>query len=203
LIFVLFGPGGVGKGTLAKRLSDQDTRLWLSKSWTTRLPRPNESDDAYVFVDEDTFNARVAQGGFLEWAEFLGHLYGTPVPDASSTDMQGMHRLDIAHTGQQADISQDGRDILLEIDIQGAKQIAKLYHQAVLIMVVAPDSDVQAQRLASRGDSPESITKRLNLGVKEVEEGSKLADHVVVNDYIDRACEEIMTIINAHRVAIQ
>lgn len=177
--------------------------MWLSKSWTTRLPRPNESDDAYVFVDEDTFNARVAQGGFLEWAEFLGHLYGTPVPDASSTDMQGMYRLDIAHTGQQADISQDGRDILLEIDIQGAKQIAKLYHQAVLIMVVAPDSDVQAQRLASRGDSPESITKRLNLGVKEVEEGSKLADHVVVNDYIDRACEEIMTIINAHRVAIQ
>ncbi|HVA75971.1 MAG TPA: hypothetical protein VNF71_15555 [Acidimicrobiales bacterium] len=171
------GPGGVGKGTVVARVLQVVPDLWLSRSWTTRPRRTGEPGDAYVFVDRATFEERLAGGGFLEWNEFPanGALYGTPV------------------------IEPDDRDVLLEIELNGARQVKTRYPDAVLILVVAPSQEVQEQRLRGRGDDEDSVARRIALGQAEQREGERLADHVVVNDDLDRAAAEVAGIIDAHR----
>lgn len=175
-IVVLFGPGGAGKGTVASRLVAADQRLWLSRSWTTRSRRPDEPEDAYVFVGRPEFEAAIARGRFFEWAEFLGNLYGTPQPDPDP-----------------------GRDVLLEIDIQGARHVARLRPDALMVLLLPPSPAVQEARLRARGDSEEHIAQRLAEGVEEERAGRALAHHVVVNDTIDQATAEIASILESHR----
>jgi guanylate kinase len=178
LIFILSGPGGVGKGTLVSRLLPTVDGLELSRSWTTRPRRPGEDAGAYVFVDRDAFLERVAANGFLEWTEFPanGHLYGTPRPD-----------------------DHPDRDLLLEIEVDGARQVKDLNPDAVLIFVVAPSADDQAARLRNRGDDEADVQRRLELGRRETLVGLRLADHIVVNDDVDRATGEVADIIISRR----
>ena len=176
------GPGGVGKGTVVDKVMDLVPDLWLSRSWTTRARRPGEAKDAYVFVDRPSFEERLAAGGFLEWNEFAGNgaLYGTPSIDAGEVDAQG-------------------RDVVLEIDVHGARQVKERHPDAVLIFVVAPSLEEQEQRLRGRGDDEASVAKRIQVGEAEQRQGERMADHVVVNDDADRAANEVAGIIAAHR----
>ena len=176
---MLIGPGGAGKGTLAAALVANDPSLWLSRSWTTRAPRPGERErDAYVFVDRPTFEAAVASGRFFEWAEFLDYLMGTPVPDPPP-----------------------GSDVLLEIDVQGAEQVLAQRPDATVILLLPPTPEVQAARLAARGDDDEHILRRVDLGRTEVERGGEIAAHTVVNDDLQRALAELAAIVHRTRSA--
>jgi guanylate kinase len=148
----------------------------LSRSWTTRIRRPGEDEDAYVFVESDAFVAHQLEGGFLEWAKVLGEYYGTPVPEPK-----------------------EGRDIVLEIDVQGARQVLENYPDAFCVLVLAPSVEVQVQRLRSRGDSAEHIARRVELGRHEEHEGRALASFVLINDDLDRAVGELADIVEQIR----
>ena len=174
---MITGPGGVGKGTVVRRLLELEPSIWLSRSWTTRHRRPGEPEDAYVFVSRDEFEANAAKGGFIEWAEVVpGQLSGTPVP----------------HTPP-------GYDILLEINVEGARQVRNRYPDALVLLVVAPSTEEQEARMRRRGDSPDQILTRLGLGEKEEQKGRELADAVIVNDDVDRAAREVAGILHRHR----
>ncbi len=168
----------MGKGTLVDRLLRIDEKLWLSRSWTTRAQRPGEADDAYVFVDVEAFEAMDAGGGFLETNRFAanGQCYGTPWPEEPP-----------------------GRDVVLEIDLNGARQVRDRIDGAKLLLVVAPDDDELERRLRGRGDSDEHVRRRLELAEVEVEEGRTIADQVVVNDDLDRALAEVAGILAGYR----
>jgi guanylate kinase len=179
LIIVVSGPGGVGKGTIVDALVERDPRLWLSRSWTTRERRPGERVDAYVFTTAEDFEQRITDGGFLEWTEFLGNYYGTPRPD----------RLD----------DPDAPDIVLEIELDGAQQVKQQYPDAVLIFVLPPSREEQERRLRGRGDPDDKVLARLRKAEKEEPIGSAIADHLDVNDDLDRTVDEMLAIIGAER----
>ncbi len=168
----------MGKGTLARHLVDTDPLLWLSRSWTTRPRRPNEAADAYVFVDHETFRERIGADGFLEWAEFLGNLYGTPVPEPP-----------------------EGLDVLLEIDVQGARTVLQKVPSACVVLIVPPSEAHQIERLRVRGDTDEHVLARVERGRREIEEGRQVASHVVVNDDVERSARELLSILGRLRDA--
>jgi len=176
LIIVVSGPGGVGKGTIVDALVKRDPRLWLSRSWTTRARRPSESEDAYVFTTSKAFEDRISAGGFLEWTEFLGNYYGTPSPDAD-----------------------EDRDIVLEIEVDGAQQVKRIAPHAMLIFVLPPSRDEQERRLRGRGDLDHKVLARLKKAEEEEPIGRELADHVVVNDDLDDTIDEMLAIIETAR----
>jgi len=131
-----------------------------------------------VFVDRPTFEARRDAGGFLEWTEYLGNLYGTPVPDPHP-----------------------GRDLLLEIEVDGARQVKARHPDAVVVLLVPPSVEVQAERLRRRGEDEEAVARRVAAGRDEVAALRRFADHEVVNDEVDRAVAELAGILELHRRA--
>jgi guanylate kinase len=153
-----------------------DDRLWLSQSWTTREPRPSEIGDEYYFVDRATFQAAIEAHQFLEWAEFHGHLYGTPLPSAP-----------------------DGCDLLLEIEVQGAEQVRRQRPDAEVFLILPPSMERLEGRLRSRGDDEKHIADRLASAPAELERAHKLDPRVIVNDDVERATEEILSILEELR----
>ncbi|MEE2682309.1 MAG: guanylate kinase [Actinomycetota bacterium] len=176
MVIVVSGPGGVGKGTIAESLVQRLDKLWLSRSWTTREIRFGEDEDSYVFVSRDEFEKAVDGNRFLEWTEFHGNLYGTPVPEAP-----------------------EGFDVLLEIDVNGALSVVEQGIEALLIFVDAPSVEDQARRLRGRGDPEEEVKRRISEGEKERQIASDLNAIVVINDDLERAISEISELITAHR----
>jgi guanylate kinase len=161
---------------LAQRLIDLDPHLWLSKSWTTREPRESERGDEYHFVDQGTFEKAIHEGKFLEWAEFHGHLYGTPLPDAPNDT-----------------------DVLLEIEVQGAEQVLGQCEDAVVFLILPPSIELLEERLRTRGDDDEHVVDRLTSAPAELEKGHQLASYVVTNDDLERVSGQILSILEELR----
>ncbi len=177
--FIICGPSGVGKGTVVARLMASDPTLYFSVSATTRAPRPGEVDGKhYHFLTQEQFAQWVAEDQFLEHAEFVGNRYGTP-------------RQFIDKAMEQ------GRDVILDIEIQGAEQVHQKRPDAVRIFIAPPSWDELERRLIGRGtEDMDRVRSRLQRG-KEEFLVAKDFDYFVINDTVDRAVEEISAIMCA------
>jgi guanylate kinase len=182
-LIVIAGPSGVGKGSLVERLLGLDPGgLARSVSATTRAPRPDEVDGVdYHFVDDPSFDAMVRDDAFLEWADvFAGRRYGTP----RAAVEERLHA---------------GGDVVLEIDVQGAGQVRERSPDALLILLAPPSLDDLEVRLRGRGTEDDAaIAERLRAAERELAHADRF-DHVVVNDDLERATDEVAAIIEASR----
>lgn len=177
-ITVISGPAGVGKGTVVSRLKAEHPEVWVSVSATTRPPRPGEVDGVhYLFVDEDEFDAMVADGGLLEWAVVHGrHRYGTPAAPVAEAAAQG-------------------RVVILEIDLAGARQVRERLPEARSIFLAPPDWDTLVGRLAGRGtESDEQVARRLQTARVELDAASEF-DEIVVNDDVGSCVGKLVSLL--------
>ncbi|OQA33839.1 MAG: Guanylate kinase [Betaproteobacteria bacterium ADurb.Bin341] len=184
-LYVIAAPSGAGKTTLVRLLLQQDLRLHLSISFTTRPPRPGEEHGReYHFVPADEFRAMNERGDFLEWAEVHGHFYGTSRAWIE-TQING------------------GNDVLLEIDWQGARQVRTLFPNAVSVFILPPEADALSARLTSRGtDSEEVIARRLASAKEEMRHVEEF-DYVIINDALDEALGDLCAIVRASRLRLE
>lgn len=180
-LYVFTVPSGAGKGTVLGRLLAEDDRLFFSISATTRAPRPGEQNGVhYYFLEKADFENRIAQGAFLEHAQYVGNYYGTLEAPVNE-------KLD------------EGFDVILEIEVQGAMQIKKKRPDAVMVFIAPPSFEELASRLRGRGTEDEAkVQKRLETAKGELEQKDKF-DYVVVNDTVDRAVDEIKGILASRR----
>lgn len=181
MLIVVSSPSGGGKGTLIDRVLKTVPGVSYSVSYTTRLPRAGEQDGReYFFVTVDTFREMIARGEFLEWADVYGQLYGT------SRDQVERERA-------------TGRDIILEIDVQGAESVRGLIDDAVSVFILPPSFELLKNRLVARAtDSPEALERRLRGAPAEVEK-YKDFQYVILNDDINRASAQLASVIYAER----
>lgn len=186
MLIVISGPSGVGKGTVRKALFDiPNHELVYSVSMTTRKPRPGEVDGVdYYFVSREEFERRIKENKFLEWSEFVGHYYGTPK--------------DIVE-----EKIEEGQEVVLEIEVNGALQIRREIKDAVFIFIVPPGKQALYDRLLNRGtESEEIIKERMEKAEKEFLLAHKY-DYIVVNDDVINAADRIMAIIRAEHAKTQ
>lgn len=182
ILVVISGPSGVGKGTVINRLFEMDSNLFFSVSATTRKPRQDEIDGVhYCFKSMEEFEHDIENGEMLEHAMFSGNYYGTP----KSTIEEKLN---------------SGRDVVLDIEIQGARSVKRIMPEAVFIYILPPDIVELKKRLVGRHtEDEETIKLRLEAAYRELKEAPELYDFFVVNDEVDKAATKIENIIKAKR----
>ncbi|MEM0980921.1 MAG: guanylate kinase [Cyanobacteria bacterium P01_H01_bin.58] len=176
-LIVLTGPSGVGKGTLLNHLQQRHTDLYLSTSATTRSPRPGEVDGQhYYFLTRQTFKQMIAKGELLEWAEYAGNYYGTP--------------------RQPVEVQiERGNQVILEIELNGARQVAQSFPNALKVFILPPSREELERRIRSRGqDDDAAIARRLARARVELDAADEF-DIQIVNDDLDKALETLETVL--------
>ena len=184
VLLVVSGPSGAGKGTICKALLEKHKEIYLSVSATTRAPRKGEVEGVnYYFTTKEEFVKRVEEGDFLEHAEVYGNYYGTP---KSSVEK----------------MLEQGKDVILEIDIQGALKVKENCEEGIFIFILPPSMEELKQRIIKRGsETPESLMTRFKSAYKEINYISKY-NYAVVNDEIDTAVSKLEAIITAEKCRV-
>lgn len=178
-LIVISGPSGAGKGTICKALLEREDNLYISVSATTRSPRAGEVDGVnYYFLTQEEFKKKVDNNEFLEWAEVHGNYYGTPKFNVE-------------------EMINEGKNIILEIDVQGALNVKKNCEDGVFIFILPPSMEELKRRIIARGsETPESLIKRFKTAYEEINYISKY-NYAVVNDDLEEAVKKVQNILYA------
>ena len=183
-LIVISGPSGAGKDSIVEKLKEYNNNFWVSISMTSRDVRSNDiPNETYYFVSREEFEKRIKDGIFLEYAEYNGNYYGTPKDKISNKLNQGI-------------------DVILVIEIQGALKVKELVPEAIFIFIMPPSMDELRRRLVNRGtDSKDKIFNRFKIAYKEINEVTKY-NYVVVNDDLDRAVDKVNAILISERCRV-
>lgn len=184
LLLVVSGPSGAGKGTICNALVGSHPEIFLSVSATTRKPREGEIEGkSYYFMQEEQFKEKIANGGFIEWACFCGNYYGTPKDKVEQ-------------------LLEEGKDVILEIEVQGAMKVRSEYPEAVFIFVLPPSMHELRNRIVGRGtETEEVINERLKTAAWEFSHIAKY-NYILLNDNIESAVERFSAIICAEKARV-
>ena len=176
-LIILTGPSGVGKGTVVREILDKDKNIWLSISATTRDPREGEREgENYYFMNQEKFKEMIAQNLFLEWAQFAGNFYGTPISSVNEKIKEGF-------------------TVLLEIEVEGAKQIKEKFPNSMSIFLLPPNIKELERRIRKRGtEKEEAIQKRLSRANYEISASNQF-DFALTNNNVDETAKRIIKLI--------